>query len=323
MKPEATSPPAVTVVIPAYNRGRCIAEAIQSVLDQKTPFSYEILVVDDGSTDDTAAVAASFGSPVRVITKQNGGPASARNAGVLAARSSLIAFLDSDDLMVGERLARQTEFLLSHPEVVLAFGDILVDPDPDESRLRAFYKLPFVPGQWLLLDNPYQRLLTGGNCVTNVTVMFRRHDYIEAGMMNESLRVSEDWDLWPRMSSRGKFAYCCAPFARVRRVLQDNLMASGHMDMDMARALHGMLLRDRILTNRERRRALALFRILLRQRLRYDLLERGRRYLLEDLREMGSRFGPLYVMGWWWISLIPPPLARCISQLRAKCCPRA
>lgn len=306
----------VTVVIPAYNRESCVREAVESVLAQETDFGHEVIVVDDGSTDRTGEIARSYGYPVRVISKENGGPASARNAGVLAASSGLIAFLDSDDLMLAGRLARQAEFLLSHPEVVLTFGDIILDDNPGESYLKSFHNLPLVPGEWLVVDKPYQRLLTRGNFVPNQSTMFRKDDYLEAGMMDESLWVAEDGELWSRMCSMGKFAYYCAPFARVRRNLEDNLMSSPHVRTDIARARHKMLLRDRILTESEREESLALLRNFLRHLLRYDLVERGRRQMLKDLREIGFWFGRWYFVRWWSLSLIPRPLARLVSRLR-------
>ena len=318
VKPERTESPLVTVVIAAYNREGCVGEAIESILAQKAAFPCEILVVDDGSTDRTADVARSYGHPVRVLSKENGGPASARNAGVLAAESPFIAFLDSDDLMLPGRLAEQAAFLISHPDVVLTFGDIIFDPSPDESYLSNRCGLPFERGRWLIVEEPYRRLLTECNFVPNQTTMFRKNDYIKAGMMDESLRVSEDWELWSRMTSLGKFAYFCAPFARVRRHLGNHLMSSSFMRTDMARALHRMLLRDRVLRDDERRKALAFFRRLFRQLLRYDLLERGRREMLKDLREMGAWLGRWYRFRWWAASLIPRFLARFISRIRSR-----
>lgn len=314
---EGSESPLVTVVIPAYNRESCLAEAVESVLVQETDFKYEVMVVDDGSTDRTGEIARSYGYPVRVISKENGGPSSARNAGVLAARSGLIAFLDSDDLMSPGRLARQAEFLLAHPEVVLTFGDIIVDANANE-KYRKSLNLPFVKDQWLVVDNPYRRLMTRGNFVPNQTTMFRKDDYLRAGMMDESLLVSEDYELWSRMCSMGDFAYCCAPFALVRRNLEDNLMSSCHARTDMARALHKMLLRDQSLGPREKHESLALLRTFLRQMLRYDLRERGRRQMLKDLREIGFRLGRWYSFKWWAVSLIPLPMARLISRLRSR-----
>lgn len=315
-KPE-TRNPTVTVVIPAYNRAGCIGEAIESVLAQETSFPFEILVVDDGSTDETAKVAGSYGEPVRVIMKENGGPASARNAGILAARAPLIAFLDSDDVMLPGRLALQAEYLGSHPDVALVFADTVLDADPQASYLKA-WDLPFKENQWFRVCEPYRRLLTRGNVVSNVTAMFRKEDSIRVGMMDESLRVSEDFEFWSRMTSIGEFVYYCAPLARVRRHLRDNLMSSPYAFTDIARGRHKMMLNDSTLTDAERREALALLRQFHRRMLRYDLRERGRRQMLRDLREIGVWFGRGYFYKWWLVSLIPQRAAKFVNRLRQR-----
>jgi hypothetical protein len=118
------------------------------------------------------------------------------------------------------------------------------------------------------------------------------------------------------MCSRGRFAYCCVPFARVRRDLDDNLMSSEYESTDRARALHQMLARDRWLSREEKAQSLALLRVRLRRLLRYDLLERGRGQLLKDVREIGFPFGKWYFLGWWAVSLLPRPLWRLVRSLR-------
>ena len=317
MEIEPAQSPLVTVVIPAYNRESCVGNAIESVLAQETDFQYEVIVVDDGSTDGTAEIGRSYGYPVKVINKKNGGPASARNAGVLAAQSPLIAFLDSDDLMLPGRLARQASYMLTHPDVVLTFGNMILDSDANGNYLKRC-NLPYEDGQWLIVDDPYRRLMTEINFVTTVTTMVRKEDFLKAGMLDESLWVAEDFELWTRMCSMGKFAYCCCPFARVRRNLQDNLMSSPHFFTDVARARHMTLLRDRILNGREKQQSLALLRKFLLHMLRDDLLERGRRTMLRDLREYGFWFGRWFFLKWWAISLMPRSLAKQISRVRQR-----
>jgi glycosyltransferase involved in cell wall biosynthesis len=102
----AMHPPRVSIVIPTYNRAWTLAEAIDSVLGQ-TFASFEIIVVDDGSTDGTARLLQRYGSAVRVLRQINQGVSAARNAGIRSARGELIALLDSDDLWRPEKLARQ------------------------------------------------------------------------------------------------------------------------------------------------------------------------------------------------------------------------
>ncbi len=107
-----THTPAVSCIIPAYNAERFVGPAIESVLAQTTPPA-EILVVDDGSTDGTAAVAQTYGDAVQLIQQPNLGTSAARDAGIRAAKHELLAFLDADDLFTPEKIERQREHLLA------------------------------------------------------------------------------------------------------------------------------------------------------------------------------------------------------------------
>src|SRR5205823_6629289 len=109
-------PPQVSVVIPTYNYGRFVGQAVQSVLDQ-TVAPHEVIVVDDGSTDDTPSVLAQFGSNVRLLHQHRRGPSAARNAGIAASCRDLVAFLDADDWWEPGKLARQVEEMERRPEL--------------------------------------------------------------------------------------------------------------------------------------------------------------------------------------------------------------
>ena len=106
--------------MPVYNGARFLAEAIESVLEQ-TYAPVELLVVDDGSTDDSAAIARSF-EGVRVIERTHEGPGAARNAGIAAARGEFVAFLDADDVMPNDKLEIQVGYLLGRPEAGCVLG---------------------------------------------------------------------------------------------------------------------------------------------------------------------------------------------------------
>jgi len=110
------------VILTTYNRPEMTCEAIDSVLAQ-TFADYELIVVDDGSTHDTRAVLARYGDRIRYLHKENGGVASARNAGLRAARGALIAFLDDDDIWLPEKLSVQEAFQRRHPELGLIYAD--------------------------------------------------------------------------------------------------------------------------------------------------------------------------------------------------------
>jgi glycosyltransferase involved in cell wall biosynthesis len=123
--------PLASVVIPVFNGERFLAAAIESVLDQ-TYRPLEVIVVDDGSTDASAAVASSFPC-VRVVAQCNAGPASARNRGVATANGQFLAFLDADDVAPADKLEVQVGYLRDHPEVgcVLGRQELLLDPGVD------------------------------------------------------------------------------------------------------------------------------------------------------------------------------------------------
>ena len=114
--------PLISVVIPVFNGERYLAEAVSSVLGQSPARRLEVLVVDDGSTDGSAAVARSFPSPVRLIEAEHGGLGATRNRGVAAAQGAFLAFLDADDVWMPEKLALQIEHLEAHPLVDMVFA---------------------------------------------------------------------------------------------------------------------------------------------------------------------------------------------------------
>ena len=146
----ATVLPLVSVVIPAYNCAHTVAETIESCLAQDYE-DLEILVVNDGSTDGTAEVLASFGSRIKVIDQPNGGLASARNAGQRAARGEYIAWMDADDLMLPWRIRLQAEVLASQPMIGLVSSDFSAftspETDYDDSHMANYYDA-VVPIGW-------------------------------------------------------------------------------------------------------------------------------------------------------------------------------
>jgi glycosyltransferase involved in cell wall biosynthesis len=112
----------ISVILTTCNRSDLCHEAIDSVLSQEGA-EFELVVVDDGSTDDTPTMLASYGDAIRVVRKENGGVASARNAGIEAAKGDLLAFLDDDDLFLPGKLRIQAAYHAAHPEVGLIYTD--------------------------------------------------------------------------------------------------------------------------------------------------------------------------------------------------------
>ena len=174
----------VSVIIPAYNAGPRIARTIRAALDQTLPV-LEVIVVNDGSTDDTAAVVSQFGPPVRLIEKANGGPASARNMGAKLARGEWLAMLDADDWW----FPRKNEVQLAHAasdDIGMSHCrlDHRVEPPPDELTFQALWDR---------------------NWISNSSVLIRRSVFEDLGGLVEDPQLIsvEDYNLWLRVATAG------------------------------------------------------------------------------------------------------------------------
>jgi glycosyltransferase involved in cell wall biosynthesis len=190
--------PEVSVIIPAYNASRTIGTTIESVLAQ-TFTDFELLVIDDGSQDDTADVVSSVADPrVRCISTENGGVSVARNRGLDLAAGSYVAFLDADDAWRPTKLERQHLAMRETPDVGLCFASAeLVDDD-----LRPIGMDPAVAR-----SNYTEALLLEGNIVAGggSAVMARTSVVEQAGRFDTALSQCADWELWLRMSVMTRF----------------------------------------------------------------------------------------------------------------------
>lgn len=253
-------PGRVSVVIPAYNAAETVGEAVASCLAQRHP-DFEVIVVNDGSTDATGEVLASFGNRITVITQRNGGLASARNAGQRAASGEFLAWMDADDLAAPERLQVQSRVLEVHPEIGLVSSDFTAFTDPatddDPAHWASYYStvsqcggLPGIyPDTLMAVDlkgraatvrsGRVDGLLVHGNVVHPPTVMVRRQLLEESGDSDESLRYSSDYDLILRMARRARFAHVDAALLRYRRSPgQMSWLHAGHaMQLETVRIL--------------------------------------------------------------------------------------
>lgn len=177
----------VSVVIAAYNAEPTLRAALQSALRQD-PRPAEVIVVDDGSEDGTASVAAAF-PEVRVVKQANAGPSAARNTGIAEASQPWIAFLDADDLWLPDRLARQLATLRRYPQAGLLAGDWVRDEDETGPATRGTVSLPGYRD--ILLLNRFQ----------TSTVLVRAELLQRSGGFDPSLDGAEDWDLWLRCAA--------------------------------------------------------------------------------------------------------------------------
>ncbi|MCA1786137.1 MAG: glycosyltransferase, partial [Desulfobacteraceae bacterium] len=182
--------PQISVIIPTFNRAWVLAKAIDSVLAQ-TFVPKEIIVVDDGSTDETGQLLAAYGDRIRVFTQPNKGVSAARNLGIRHSCGEYIALLDSDDLWEPEKLACQAAFFTSHPRVMICqTEEIWIRKGRRVNPMQKHQK-----PSGMIFEPSLHRCL-----VSPSAVMMKKKIFDVKGMFNEDFPVCEDYDLWLRIS---------------------------------------------------------------------------------------------------------------------------
>lgn len=220
--------PTISVVIPTYNRARFLPAAVASVRAQSYPCD-EILIVDDGSSDDTAEVVAALGPGVRLIRQANAGPAAARNRGIDEARCDLVAFLDTDDRWLPGKLAAQVELFRREPALALACADMAIEDGAGVQLVESnFVQRGLQPEFAALNGRPLPdapRRLLELNFVNTSTVVAKRQLLVELGGFDTRLRYGEDLELWLRIAARHPIA-CVASVQEVRVEHDSNVTRS-------------------------------------------------------------------------------------------------
>ena len=215
--------PGLSLVIATYNHGRYLAGALESALAQTRPT--EIIVVDDGSTDETPAVLERFASRVRVHRQDNRGLSAARNAGLALATGAYIAFLDADDVLAPTKLDKQAAVLDAEPEAGWSYCDVRIEDEVTGERRLASERFGYAERRldgWLFSE------LVRGNFIPVMAPLVRREALAAAGTFDASLSPMEDWDLWLRLSLLARARYVAEPLATY-------LVRPGGMSRDRAR----------------------------------------------------------------------------------------
>jgi len=219
--------PLVSVIIPTYNRAWVLREAIDSVLAQEFK-DFELIVVDDGSTDNTGEILGSYEQDILVVRQPNKGVSAARNRGIAAAAGRLIAFLDSDDLWLPRKLSSQVGFFNSNPAAVInqteeiwVRNGVRVNP---KTRHHKFSGMIFERSLALCLVSPS-------------AVMIKKNLFSEVGVFDENLPACEDYDLWLRISCRYPVHLIETPLIMKRGGHADQLSKAPGLDKFRIQAL--------------------------------------------------------------------------------------
>ena len=219
--------PLVSVIIPTYNRGWVLPEAIDSVLAQDFQ-DFELIVVDDGSFDDTREILDTYGQNIVVLRQTNKGVSAARNRGIDEAGGQLIAFLDSDDIWLPRKLSRQVDFFELHPDAVInqteeiwIRNNIRVNP---KDRHRKPSGMIFERSLALCLVSPS-------------AVMIKKALFDAVGVFDENLPACEDYDLWLRIGCRFPVDLIDTPLIIKRGGHEDQLSSAPGLDRFRIQAL--------------------------------------------------------------------------------------
>ena len=322
----ASSPVRLSVVIASYNRAPLLHDCVASLRNAQVP-GLHLIVVDDGSTDDTRQVVASLGSDIEYIYQENKGLSAARNTGIEAATSTYIAYLDSDDFWLPGVATGVMDMLDRHPTVGAIFTETRVGNLKDgyhswkeAAGTRAFDELPSTelePGLRLLESQPLYRLMIRRNVIFTGAVIQRRELVVRAGLFDPAIKAIGDWELWMRMIPLARFAFWPQPLAIYTRHA-DNMTNDEDL---MGRAFCDTLVRHAAKNGEWYRRNHELFRSVLADHLFYFGYQAFQRGALATARERfasGLRLVPFdhRMMAYWALACLPAPFVASIRRWR-------
>jgi len=250
-----SEPPLISAIMPVYNGAAFVAAAIASALGQ-TYAPLELIVVNDGSTDESAAIVQGFGDKLTCIHQPNRGPAAARNAGLQIARGEIIAFLDADDLWPADKLACQHKRMAADGALGVVLGHTqfmqqasCLDVTKNDENGRFASPLAPRPSQFseqkegageavTLINEPYPQFLLG-------SALFRRFAFVTVGGFDETLRYCDDWDWFLRAQELGVAMQMFPEVALYYRRHQNNLTRSPDSRRELLKLLRKSLARRR------------------------------------------------------------------------------
>ncbi len=201
--------PKTSIVIPTHNRALFLKAAIDSLLKQ-TVQPDEIIVVDDGSIDDTSHLLSTFGSKLNVISQAQSGRSQARNIGLARANGDFIAFLDDDDILPPTSIEVRAEYLNKFPQIDVVYTDALSIDGTGKSLGKFTRSNPRKPSGFVFSE------IAQSNFAPIHAYMFRRHCLKNTGLFDPNLSIGEDWDFWIRMAANHDFMYIPQALAHYR-----------------------------------------------------------------------------------------------------------
>jgi glycosyltransferase involved in cell wall biosynthesis len=304
----------ITVVIPAYNTAEYIGRAIDSVLAQ-TRRPDEIIVVDDGSTDDTSGIVETYGSQVRLIRRENAGVSAARNTGINAATGEWIAFLDGDDEWLKEKLQLQVELLGRNPDLVWSTANFIYCHCGQNYHCQ---KLDEKTGEALLngvdFFEDYFEAFTRAAAGWTGTMIVKRSVLLEAGLFRPGQLRFNDEDMWWRIAyQHPRIGYISKPLAIYHMHVPDSVTKKYAVPESLNQLIDNHI---KIATEHGK---LEQFKPCAENMLRYWIHLYWFDERIMHIREMVVRFGrvlpPFYKLALWLLTIWPRATLACMPAL--------
>ncbi len=218
----------ISVIVPVYNGEKYLKEAIDSILDQSCK-PFEIILIDDGSDDKTAEIAAGYKSSLVYLYQKNAGIAASRNLGISIAKGDYISFLDADDIWVRGKLQVEKEKLAADPAVDIIFGMVkhFYSPDIDEEFKKSIYCPP----------EPSECFLSG-------TMLIKKSTFLQVGFFSTDYKIGEFIDWYTKAREKNLKIHCIPEVLLKRRIHNNNhTLINKHLKNDYAKIVRDMLLR--------------------------------------------------------------------------------
>ena len=290
----------ISVVIPSYNSAQCIARAIESALAQSF-IDYEIIVVDDGSTDNTAEVVQRFGEKVRYVSQENSGAAAARNRGIKEAKGRWIAFLDSDDEWVEDKLSIQMRILESNPQLKWCGSNLALELDGNMRPAKKPEKIKRTLAGKDYFENYFRDSVKGHSptaiITSTITLVIEKKVFEEIGVFDTSLLRQEDYDMWVRIGFKyPQIGYTAEPLA-IAHLGHANPMMTGRRLEEKRGALYRQITHKHLELAKQCG-CFEDFKVLAAVMIRDVLLITLFNGLKDDARETVRQFPQLLGIGW-------------------------
>lgn len=303
--------PKVSVIIPLYNGKKYIKETLDSVFEQ-TYLDYEVIVINDGSTDQPEEVLDEYRDKIKLIRQENSGsPAGAKNTGIRNSKGEYLAFLDQDDLWEREKLAQQVKIFENQSEVNLVACNVGIISDGGKTLIPRVWPYPEIWDNCDLKD----RLAKGNIILTSSSVMVRKDVFKGQLLFNEKLKITDDYELWYRISRSKKIVLMPKVLAYWRYHENNSSKMSEKTRIDTVNYYRELVL-DRTLTEEELKMAEANLRVM-NVRLANYYLSRGKdKEAMEIYREISPEKQSKAVRLVLFVFGIHPSLARLVVRLK-------